>query len=150
MYETKAQAEHPTYQEDRGQGQGKGQARIAMPKFEKYLNVSKDPEWANFYIGYGQLKEVLKASVERQHFAAATLRRARSVSAGWGLQTQNIQETWNLDNSAHSTSAASEDETFSKVRTKEWRPNRADREIQTDSSTKGSTHHPILVHVLRD
>ncbi len=118
-----------------------------MPKFEKYLNVSKDPEWANFYVAYGDLKAVLKDSVEKQHFAA-TLRASRVGSAGdgWGLHgTQNSLEGWNMDISTQSTSAASVDEAFSKVRVRAnvGQPPRFPREMRKDDSTPHATHNNL-------
>ena len=79
-------------------------------RFEKYLKASKEPAWANYYIAYGDLKDILKESLERQRAAAllrASNRRLR--------QQSSVTDFLNMDASVQPPVV---DDAFSKVRLK--------------------------------
>ena len=83
-------------------------------RFEKYLKASKEPAWASYYIAYGDLKDILKESLERQRAAAllrASNRRLR--------QQSSATDFWNLDASVQPPVV---DDAFSKVGVSSQKP----------------------------
>jgi len=87
-----------------------------MVRFEKFLNASKELEWEGYYIAYGDLKNVLRDTESFQKLQAKM--RASGDFKILGQSQHGNTDTWMLETSGQSLSAAALEDSFSKVITR--------------------------------